>query len=171
MKPRNAIIFLLSLTLACSGCATGAYKARSGATPVVQNQIGQHRVSENTHSSISTNQSATFGLLGRSAVAESGDAPSQPDRSLADIQTAPKKTILSVGYLEDDQDRSSSESKIDSSTVEEAESTSDELDQICCSSDNVSADDESGGDSDSELSPPSPPVSYTHLTLPTTPYV
>ena len=102
MKKRNAILLLLSLTLACSGCATGTHKASTFGQPAA---------------------TSTFGLLSRSALqTESDNVPSRPDRSLAGIQTAPKKTILSVSYTEEDQECSSSESKIEFAAPEDADS-------------------------------------------------
>ena len=154
---------MLSLTLACSGCATGTYRARTGVR------------SENAQSLVSANQAASFGLLSHSAVtAGSRSVPSQQNRSLADVKTAREKTILSVGYLEeDDQERSSGESKIDFSALEDAESTSDSVDDICCSNENVSDVEESGEDSGSELSSPSAlpfendfaPTAWTGITI------
>ena len=163
MKSRSAILLMLSLTLACSGCATGTYRARTGVR------------SENAQSLVSANQAASFGLLSHSAVtAGSRSVPSQQNRSLADVKTAREKTILSVGYLEeDDQERSSGESKIDFSALEDAESTSDSVDDICCSNENVSDVEESGEDSGSELSSPSAlpfendfaPTAWTGITI------
>ena len=163
MNSRNAILFLLSLTFACLGCATGTHKTRSSATTVIRNQDSKDRVFESMQSSIAATRSASFGLLS----AESNSAPSQQNRPLAGIQTAPEKTIVSVGYLEDDQERSSRESKIDFSALEDSESTSDAPDQICCSNENEGNDKESGVHSDSDLSPP-PPLPFENDFAPTT---
>jgi len=171
MTSRNAIIFLLSLTLVSSGCATGTYQARSGATPVFENQIGQSRVSQEAPSLLPGNQSASFGLLSRSAtVFESADVPSQPDRPAVSQQTGQEKTsrrvaqrggnltrakrILSVGYQEDGEERSSGGSKIDFSAVEDTESNTHSLDEDCCSSEEARDDAELSADSSRDSSPP-----------------
>ena len=154
MKSRNAITFLLSLTLACSGCATGTHRARSGTTPVVQDQVG------------------SSGLLSRSAVtAGPRRGSARQDQNPTGTHTAREKTIVSVGYLEDDQTRLSRESKIDFSALEDGESTSPDL--TCSSNETVRDDSASDEGSGSQLSPPTAlpfesdfaPTAWTGVTI------
>lgn len=134
MKTRYAILILLSLTLACSGCATGTRK---------------NLVSHDAPS-FPTNQVTSFGLLSRPAVQTQPDSePNRRDRFHAGTQT-----ILSVGYTEDDSDRSSNESKIDFTTLEDAESPLNQPEQSCGLNESEGADAESGEDSDSQWSAP-----------------
>jgi len=144
MKLRNAILLLLSLTLVCSGCATGTFKTKPDTTAVVQNQVAQDPLSPpRAQESQSTPavQATTFGLLSHSATEDDSVKTSRrvPQRGGTEPNT---KTILSVGYQKDDSDLASGGEKIDFGSMEDAQSHSDSSQSVCCS------------DSDAELSPP-----------------
>lgn len=103
MNSRLTILLLLPLMLGYLGCVTDTRQTRFDATAVVQATDVQE-----------------FGLLSSPATEANAGPPNPRDRSLTDNPSAQATTILSVGYTEDDQAPSSGESKIDSSTSEDA---------------------------------------------------
>ena len=165
MKSRHAILILLSLTLVCSGCATGTYKTRTDAN--------QNSVSLATSGS-SANRAAKFGLINLSPVeTESDGVPIPKPQSLSGNRSTPKNTVLSVGYTENDSERSPHESKIDFSALEDTELASDGQEQSCRLEENETGDTESNDDFGRALSPPSAlpfesdftPTSWTGVTI------